>query len=487
MRRLGLMRAPHPALAAGAVGSALVALGATSPRFSHRTSWGWAPVDRLGGAIPPATSGWLVVVGLVLMLGAWWSVRPWQHGGVQRPRVVLVVWAAPLLLVPPVLTSDPFAYADIAWLAHVGADLDTSTLASRGGPFAGAVDPFWAGAAVPYPPGAVAGAHLATAATGYHAWWGIVGQRVVALVGVALVALALPSVSRSLRADPAWVWWMALLNPFTVVHLVGGAHNDSLMVGLVVVGLAVALAPSPASRTVRLVLAAVLVGLAATIKPQALVTLPAVAALVAGGRAATGARGLRRYPVGAVLGAGAVAVGVAALVHVVAGRSLAWVEAVTANGELPSLGPVLIVTELGERVLMLAAGDARSLAGISVTVVTLAAVAALHLVGRLGPVEVAGWSALLVALGTAVLAPWHLALGVALLAFGAARRRPYLIGSIALSGYLVTSAVISTLGWTGLACLTVGVVVAAALTATEWVRGRRRHPDDAVEGARAST
>lgn len=89
-----------PPLAVGLVGSVLVATGASSLRFSLAPSWGWEPVDRLGGSITPSAGEWLLALGLLLMLAAWWSVRPWRHGTVHRPWLVFVVWVAPLRSCP---------------------------------------------------------------------------------------------------------------------------------------------------------------------------------------------------------------------------------------------------------------------------------------------------------------------------------------------------------------------------------------------------
>jgi hypothetical protein len=57
-----------------------------------------------------------------------------------------------------------------------------------------------------------------------------------------------------------------VLNPLTLLHLIGGAHNDALMVGLLVAGLAVA-------RRGRPVVGAVLVALATAVKVPAAIGL----------------------------------------------------------------------------------------------------------------------------------------------------------------------------------------------------------------------
>ena len=66
-----------------------------------------------------------------------------------------------------------------------------------------------------------------------------------------------------------------MLNPIVLMHFVSGAHNDALMVGLVVAGLALA-------AQQRCIWGAVAVSLAVAVKPIALIALPFVGLLWAG-------------------------------------------------------------------------------------------------------------------------------------------------------------------------------------------------------------
>ena len=74
--------------------------------------------------------------------------------------------------------------------------------------------------------------------------------------------MSLPSLARSLGRDPALAFGLAVLNPATLLHGVGGAHNDVLMAGLLVAGLALA-------KRNRPVLGIVLCALAASVKVPA--------------------------------------------------------------------------------------------------------------------------------------------------------------------------------------------------------------------------
>src|SRR5690606_32666859 len=78
---------------------------------------------------------------------------------------------------------------------------------------------------------------------------------------------ALASLARELGADPALAVALGIANPLTLVHVVGGIHNDGLMMALLLVGLYLA-------RRKRRWAALVVITAAAAVK------LPAAAGLV---------------------------------------------------------------------------------------------------------------------------------------------------------------------------------------------------------------
>ena len=69
----------------------------------------------------------------------------------------------------------------------------------------------------------------------------------LAVVGVALAAACLPVLARRCGVPAERALWLALASPLVGVHLVSGAHNDALMVGLLAAGLAV-VAADPGRR-----------------------------------------------------------------------------------------------------------------------------------------------------------------------------------------------------------------------------------------------
>ncbi len=62
--------------------------------------------------------------------------------------------------------------------------------------------------------------------------------RLCMLPGLALLIWATPRVARHLGADAPTALWICVLNPLVIVHLMGGVHNEMLMVGLMTAGIA---------------------------------------------------------------------------------------------------------------------------------------------------------------------------------------------------------------------------------------------------------
>jgi alpha-1,6-mannosyltransferase len=81
-------------------------------------------------------------------------------------------------------------------------------------------------------------------------------MRVLALIGVALMIFAIPRLARLAGVEERFAIWLGVLNPLVLVHLVGDAHNDALMIGLMMAGLTLAIERRPAAGAVMVTLAA---------------------------------------------------------------------------------------------------------------------------------------------------------------------------------------------------------------------------------------
>ena len=127
-----------------------------------------------------------------------------------------------------------------------------------------AVSPFWRHTTAPYGPLFLELVSLVVGITGQHLIGGVLLVRLLDLIGLALVAVYVPRIARSLGTDRGVAVWLAIACPLVTLSLIAAGHNDALMIGLLAAGVSVALRGNP--------LAGVAVcALAATIKVPALV------------------------------------------------------------------------------------------------------------------------------------------------------------------------------------------------------------------------
>jgi alpha-1,6-mannosyltransferase len=251
---------------AGAVLLAVAAfLGGALPGWTA----GVTPRSILHGPHGPVILGaWLL--GSVLLAGAWWAGRT----RVPSPRWAYLtagLWLLPLLVAPPSGSRDVYAYACQGAVYAAGANPYHASVAALPCPWLDSVSPIWRDTPAPYGPLFVtlAGAlvRLAGSLTAT-----IAGLRAVAVLGVGLIAWCLPILARRAGIPVGRAVWLALAGPLIAVHLVSGAHNDALMVGLLVAGLAVT-ARWP-DRIGPLLGAGALLGLAVAVKATAGVVIP---------------------------------------------------------------------------------------------------------------------------------------------------------------------------------------------------------------------
>ncbi|SCG38785.1 polyprenol phosphomannose-dependent alpha 1,6 mannosyltransferase MptB [Micromonospora halophytica] len=343
------------------------------------------------GAMPygPAALGcWLL--GTALMVGAWWSLR---HGAPSTRWAYRTagLWLLPLLAAPPLASRDVYSYACQGWAYAAGHDPYTLGVAAAGCPWVDSVAPIWRDTPAPYGP-----LFLLLAAVAATLGGGLVGTlallRSFAVAGVLLAALCLPGLARACGVPARRAAWLGLASPLVGVHLVAGAHNDAVMLGLLLLGLLVLVrlpgrprallaagqpraplaagepraplaagqprAPLAAGEPRALLVAGqpgallaagVLLGLAVGVKATAVVVLP-FAALVA-------VRG--RYAVGALLRDGGLLAGGAAtalvVLSVLSGLGLGWIGGLARSGDSqqwtsPPTAVGFVVDYLGELV-----------------------------------------------------------------------------------------------------------------------------------------
>src|SRR5690606_30852036 len=187
-----------------------------------------------------------------------------------RPVVIAALsWMAPLLAAPPLFTRDVYSYlGQGAQLLH-GLDpyaygpsaLQTLPTVVEN------VHPLWQTTPAPYGPLFLWVSKSIVGITGDNVIAGVIVTRLVLLAGLAAVLWALPRLVRRLGGNLPVTMWLAVASPMMVIHLVGGPHNDLLMLGFLTVGVLAALERKHA-------VAIVLVTIGMLIKPTAAIALP---------------------------------------------------------------------------------------------------------------------------------------------------------------------------------------------------------------------
>lgn len=325
--------------ALGLLGSILVAIGSLGvgivPKpdpVSHLPLIGLLRLTLPGQALSTAS----VIVGIAILLAAWLAMGRHLRAGVGpslgRMRRMLWLWTAPLLLTPPLFSRDSYSYAAQGNLVRHGYDAYVVGPWVIPGPFADSVDPIWATTPAPYGPVFLELSAGIARLTGDSVYFGVLGMRLLALAGVWILLRYLPRLAQCGGVDPRGALWLGLVNPLTVMHFVSGAHNDALMIALIVAGLTLAVEASRRASAARanlgFVAASVAIALAAGVKAPAAVILAFIGHLWAGRL-----RGEHRLFRGFAL-AGGIAGGVFVALTAITGVGYGWIAALGTPGSV---------------------------------------------------------------------------------------------------------------------------------------------------------
>ena len=164
--------------------------------------------------------------GMVLFVRVWYGLFQTlrARGGVPiRPLAyMLALWILPLLAVAPLFSKDVFSYAAQGEMMsrHINPyHYGPGTLGS--GPYVSGVDPLWANTPAPYGPLFLMLAGWSASLTFHHALLTIELLRLQSVAGLALIAYCIPKLARSFGRDPGPAFVLAVLNPLTLLALVG--------------------------------------------------------------------------------------------------------------------------------------------------------------------------------------------------------------------------------------------------------------------------
>lgn len=476
------------ATVAGLAGS-LVLAGTAPVWYLAPVSWRLT-VPGLLSPGDPLYSAITFVLGVLLMCLGWVGlVGHMRRGaGSGRSRIVWVVaaatlWSIPLLLGPIQLSTDAYSYNAQGALAEMG--LDPTAVGPNALPnhstneFWRAADPIWRDAPAPYGPVAIGLAKANVALTGYDVANAALGFRALALAGVVMTGVGVFVIARSRRVSPPLALALAIANPVVLIHLIGGAHNDAIMMGFLVVGMA-------AFERGRKILAVVLVALAISVKLPAVIAL----AFIAWNWSAPDASWKQRIRQFALVGA--IAGGVIVALSALVGIGIGWILALQNTGKIYSTFAVF--TKLGFLLSdllhavgldidpMLAVNVVRMIGLLFATGVILTLMVKSP---KIGVTKSVGISLLVFVLCSPVVWPWYLPAAFALLAASGLRRyRPSLIVLVVSSSILVWPTSVNSVSaltpyqhWLGfgVALLIAGACLAAQYLSVRIERYRAEH------------
>ncbi|MGH9018489.1 MAG: polyprenol phosphomannose-dependent alpha 1,6 mannosyltransferase MptB [Acidimicrobiales bacterium] len=374
--------------------------------------------------------------GLVLLMRVWIGlIRTLaQRPGIPVRKVMAVcaLWIVPLLVVAPLFSRDVYSYAAQGeMMSHHINPYDYGPGVLGAAPSVSLVDPLWLNTPAPYGPLFMQIDGILTSLSFHHELPDVLLLRLLAIVGVGLMALGIADLARSYGRDPAYVLTLAILNPITVLHLVGGAHNDAIMLGLLVCGIAVA-------RRGRPVAGIVLCSLAAAIKVPAAIGILYIAWEWMGSGIPLRSR------IRPLLTAGLISGAIMGALSLLTGLGWSWVLNLGAPGTVrswvaPATGAGIVLTDAGH------------LVGVGVSLHTMLSVTraigltAALIIGlwllwrseRIGWLQAIGLTLVLVVVLGPVVQPWYLSWGLVLLAPVATGRIRSLIIGLSVSSAFV--------------------------------------------------
>ncbi|MGH3793446.1 MAG: polyprenol phosphomannose-dependent alpha 1,6 mannosyltransferase MptB [Pseudonocardiaceae bacterium] len=332
----------------GTVGALLMALGSlgagTAPVLGNPVVG--LPVLGLFIRMPTASlaiayTGMFMVVLAWLWLGA--LAAPGRLRLISRAQLdrTMMMWVVPLMVAPPMFSRDVYSYLAQGAMADRGLNpylLGPAEALGVDHPLVRGIPTIWRNTPAPYGPLFLALGRPIDWIAGDDVVLGVLLHRTLALAGVVMIVWALPRLARRVGISPVFALWLGAANPLVLFHLVSGVHNEALMIGLMLVGLELALRSPLVGPT--LLGGTVLIAAAASVKVPAALALGFVMVWVAAHR---GSRLRDLAFAGAVIGGVAMAATLALAWGT--GLGFGWIGALSTPNAVRSW--MSVVTDLG--------------------------------------------------------------------------------------------------------------------------------------------
>ncbi|AGG67269.1 alpha-(1-_6)-mannopyranosyltransferase A [Corynebacterium callunae] len=215
-------------------------------------------------------------IGQILLIGSWVHLghRLFKAGFDVEKRLNLVKRTLVALLVPlffaaPMMSRDVYSYLMQGAMLRDGFDPYTEGAAVNPGPMLLEVSHDWRNTTTPYGPLHLWIGDMITTLVGDNVTLGVLAYKVLSIAGFIAIAYGVSGIAKHFGADQAVALWIGVANPVMIIHMIGGMHNESLMVGLVSCGLLLVLRK-------KFGLGVALIAVAVSLKATAAIALPFV-------------------------------------------------------------------------------------------------------------------------------------------------------------------------------------------------------------------
>jgi hypothetical protein len=278
-------------------------------KFNYPGTWFFGePVSAVAGVTSETKyllSIVLVYGGLLLLMRVWLRLAEVMklHPGASLKSLwwMLLLWASPMIIAPPLFSRDVFSYAAQGEMtSHAISPYLYGPFSLGAGPYVAPVDPLWGNTPAPYGPFFLFLDGTIDKITRHDQLATVVGLRLLEVAAVAMIGYGV-----------------------VLLTLIGGAHNDAIMAGFLVVGIALAVQRHP-------VWALVFCSCAAAIKAPAALGIAFVAWTWLGPRASERER---LKPIGIAVIVASLTLGFWTLL---AGFGFGWVRNLLSNGTVRS-------------------------------------------------------------------------------------------------------------------------------------------------------
>jgi alpha-1,6-mannosyltransferase len=376
----------------------------------------------------------LVYGGLLLLMRVWLRLAEVMklHAGVALKNLwwMLALWSTPMIVAPPLFSRDVFSYAAQGEMtAHNISPYLYGPFTLGSSPYVNPVDPLWGNAPAPYGPLFLYIDGLIDKVTRPNLMWTVAGLRLLEVLAVILFGYGVTMLARGLGRDPGEAFVLAAMNPLVLLTLIGGAHNDAIMTGFLVVGLGLAVQRHP-------VWALFFVSVATAIKAPAAIGLAFVAWNWLGPEVKLKQR-VRPFVIG-----GIIAAAVLGVTTLMAGFGVGWIGNLLSNGTVrswaaPATGAGMAITNTLHALGLTSIGLAPVLSVTRFLGLAGAAVLTLWLLwnsGHRGWVRSLGVALLLFVVLGPVVQPWYLAWGLVVLAASYEGREHFWLLLLSITG-----------------------------------------------------